>query len=87
MNARQVKIAQDQVRNMTSVPMPLLFVRSDADPIADPQAHAELASRLQAPEKEIILRSGEFHEVINETNRAELHDKIAKWCLRQIEKV
>lgn len=71
----------ERVKRMTAVPMPLLFIRSDADPLVSPAANARLADQLESPDKTVWLREGAKHEVLNEIDRSELHHAIAEWIL------
>ncbi len=78
---REVTAAQERVRALREVTLPLLYIHSDADPIASPEAAAALAAQLTAPDKTVWLRPGELHEVLNETGRAKLHEQIADWVV------
>lgn len=80
---RELGIAQKRVRGYTEVDVPLLYVRSDADPIVLPAANEALSARLQSPDKTVIVRQGEYHEVLNEVNRAELQRTVAAWVLQR----
>ncbi len=75
---RETNEAQLRVRRLTQLPLPCLYVYSDADPIAAPAANRQLAAQLQG-EVDIIERAGELHEVLNELDREELYDRIADW--------
>lgn len=76
---RELAPAQARVRSLDAIPCPLLFVYSDADMVALPSANRALAERLSCPEKTVWFRAGEYHEVLNELDRAELHEQIATW--------
>jgi alpha-beta hydrolase superfamily lysophospholipase len=76
---REVQQAQKRVRACTSIKTPLLYVHSDSDPIASPKANAALAAQLHSPDKTVIVRTGEFHEVLNEVERANLYSAITAW--------
>lgn len=78
---RESRLAQTRVRAIQQLQTPLLYIYSDADPIALPRANAELAAQIQAQDKQIILRAGELHEVLNEVRRADLFELIAQWML------
>lgn len=73
--------AQERVRALKRIDVPLLYARSDSDPIASPLASEELAAQLDSPDKRVIVRKGELHEILNETNRAELMAQIGDWIL------
>ncbi|MEY2934748.1 MAG: hypothetical protein RL033_5497 [Pseudomonadota bacterium] len=59
--------------------LPLLLIVGDADPLADPSAMLELYERAASPDKQLILRRGELHEVLNETDRHTAFELIATW--------
>ena len=80
---REVQIAQRRVKNNRAMPVPLLYIYSDADEIALPYDNKRLAEQLESPDKQVIVRQGEFHEVLNELHRAELHHEIAKWIVER----
>ena len=71
----------ERIKHKKSVPMPLLFIRSDSDPLVSPAANEALASQLQSPDKTVWLREGAKHEVLNELGREELHHDLAKWIV------
>jgi alpha-beta hydrolase superfamily lysophospholipase len=77
---RECGVAQERVRALKALPVPLLFAYSLTDPIASGEAHRALAAQLESPDKTVVERDG-LHEILNETNRAELHDKIRDWIL------
>ncbi len=81
----EVKRAQDRVKSLRSLPCPLYYVYSDKDPITSSAENRRLAEQLESPDKTTNLREGEFHEVLNETNRAELHETIASWVLAHLD--
>ncbi|MFC1609905.1 alpha/beta hydrolase [Myxococcota bacterium] len=75
----EIVAAQGRVRAIRELPIPLLYIYSDADPIGKSSANEALADQLAATDKTVWQREGELHEVLNETDRAELHDKIGTW--------
>lgn len=76
---KAVQTSQARVRALRNFELPLLYVYSDADPIASPATNAAFAKALGCPDKTIIERAGELHEVLNETNRAELIEAVGDW--------
>lgn len=70
---------QEEIRALRSLSYPLLYIYSNEDKLASPQANQTLAEQLASPDKTIWLRSGERHEVLNELARAPLHQDIAAW--------
>jgi alpha-beta hydrolase superfamily lysophospholipase len=59
--------------------LPLLVVCGELDPLVDPAGAVELHALAASRTKQLTLRRGEFHEVLNETRRVELYDQIAVW--------
>jgi alpha-beta hydrolase superfamily lysophospholipase len=62
--------------------LPFLLVVGDADVIADVGAMSELFERVTSADKQLVVRRGERHEVLNETQRHATFELIASW-LRQ----
>jgi acylglycerol lipase len=75
----EVTAAQARVRATTSVPMPLLYVVSDADTVVSPVAGLALGEQLQSPDKTLWKRPGEYHEVLNELDRDRLIADVRQW--------
>jgi alpha-beta hydrolase superfamily lysophospholipase len=78
---REVTAAQTRVRAMTTCRVPLLYVYSDQDGLSLPAASQALSEQLVAADKTVLVRPGELHEVLNETNRSELFGQLADWIL------
>ncbi|MBC7792247.1 MAG: lysophospholipase [Clostridia bacterium] len=80
---REATRAQYRVMHLRNLESPLFYVHSDSDPIASPSANAELAAKLKSPDKTILVRRGELHEVLNETDRKGLFQQIGSWILKR----
>lgn len=78
---RQSTHAQKRVRALQSVDVPLFYIHSDSDPLASPKANAALAAQIACADKTVLLRPGELHEVLNETDRRSLFERIGAWIL------
>jgi len=65
------------------VVLPLLLVLSDADPIAEPSASRVFHERVASLDKQLVVRRGELHEVLNEVERQSLFALIADWLARR----
>ena len=78
---REAVSAQERVLQKHAFSMPVFFAYSDADPITCGKTNADYAEKIQAPKTEVVLRAGEFHEIMNETNRQELHAMMSKWIM------
>lgn len=59
--------------------LPLLVVCGELDPLVVPAGAVELYELAASGSKELRIRTGEFHEVLNELGRRELYDQIAVW--------
>lgn len=81
---RASREAQARVRALRRLDVPVLYAHSDADPIASPQANAALAQAIDSPDKTIMVRTGEFHELLHETNRSELMARVGDWILARL---
>jgi alpha-beta hydrolase superfamily lysophospholipase len=66
------------------VTLPLLIAQAELDPIVDPAIVAEFHARAGSADKRLIVRQGEFHEVLNETARLELFAILSDWVGRVI---
>jgi acylglycerol lipase len=64
------------------VTLPLLIVQGADDPLVDPAIVAEFHERAGAADKRLVLRPGELHEVLNETERRRTFDTIGEWIER-----
>jgi len=74
--------AQARVKKLvetTEIPLPVLFLYGDADPVASPVVNESVANKLKCEDKTVLLRKGEKHELLNEINREELYGVIANW--------
>jgi alpha-beta hydrolase superfamily lysophospholipase len=70
------RAALEQAAELT---LPLLVVVAEADPIVEPRAVKALYERAAARDKQLWVRPGELHEVLNEVGRRELFERIADW--------
>lgn len=78
---KELAAAQERAMGFRRVEVPLLYIYSDADPIASPAANRTLSDQLHSQDKSVVLREGEYHEVLNERDREVLHRQIAEWIL------
>jgi len=63
--------------------LPLLLILGDADPIAEPRASHAFHDRVASTDKQLVVRPGELHEVLNEVDRQSLFALIADWLDRR----
>lgn len=83
--AVQAMVAQARVkREVKDLPLPVLFVYSDEDKIADSSVNKQLAEQIVQEDKTVVLRKGEYHEVLNEVGRKELYGTLQKWVLERV---
>lgn len=80
---REATHAQQRVMKLTQLDVPLFYIHSDSDPIASVSANAELSKRIVSPDKTVLVRPGELHEVLNETDRKNLFQTIGAWILER----
>ena len=73
--------AQERVKSIRVLPCPFLYIYSNADPIAAPAASQDFVDQVQCEDLKELIRDGEYHEVLNETNRETLFDTIAEWIV------
>jgi alpha-beta hydrolase superfamily lysophospholipase len=74
--------AREALAEAHRLELPLLCVQGELDPIVDPALVAEFYARAGSADKQLIVRPGELHEVLNETGRGELFKIIATWLKR-----
>jgi alpha-beta hydrolase superfamily lysophospholipase len=74
--------AREALAEAPRLTLPLLVVLGERDPIVDPACAAELVARAGTSDKQLVVRPGELHEVLNETRRVELFAQIASWIER-----
>ena len=76
------RAALDQAAKLT---LPLLVLVGEADPIVEPGAAKALYERAAARDKQLWVRPGELHEVLNELGRRELFERIADWLGQRLQ--
>lgn len=76
---------QDAVLNTWNPPsagkLPLLLCFGGADPVADPTVNRDFFAKLESTDKTVNERKDKFHEILNETDRAELFEEIKNWIV------
>jgi alpha-beta hydrolase superfamily lysophospholipase len=79
--------AQARVRErLKEVPVPLYFVYAGSDTVANAAVNKEFADRiLPHPDKTVVEKPDALHEVLQETDRAELFEAMGKWILERRE--
>jgi alpha-beta hydrolase superfamily lysophospholipase len=78
---RETGVAIERVCRNKAIATPLFYAYSNTDPVANPAANKQLSTALASPDKTVVLREGELHEILNETDRASLHKQIGDWIL------
>ncbi len=74
-----VEQAQARVKAYRSIDLPLLYLFSDCDPIASPHDNRTLSDQLTSPDKTVVVRRGERHEILNEINKEQTYESITQW--------
>ena len=74
--------AREALADAPRLALPLLVVIGELDPIVDRASVSELVARASSSDKQLIVRPGELHEVLNETRRSELFEQIGTWIER-----
>jgi alpha-beta hydrolase superfamily lysophospholipase len=64
------------------VTLPLLAVVGELDPLVEPRGLLQFYERVASPDKQLVTRRGELHEVLNETDRRSLFELIQTWLER-----
>lgn len=72
MIARRDRIAE-------SLRIPALILQAGEDKIVSRQDTVKFFERLASPDKEMVVYSGWYHEILNETGREEVFAKILTW--------
>jgi len=80
----ELEIAQERARNMSVLQVPLFYIYSDADEVVDWRASERLSAQLDAPEKRVILRKDDYHEVLNEVGRQDLYETVGAWVKERL---
>lgn len=79
--------AQDRVKTMAAngepFPLPLLYMYSANDKVANPKVVSRVGQQLQTKDKTVISRDEE-HEILNETQRQETYDIMSAWILNHL---
>lgn len=74
----EMTAAQARVAGMSASPVPMAFFLAESDPITDAAASRALALRLGAEVREY---PGRLHELVNETDQAEIIAALGDWLL------
>lgn len=65
--------------DIDKVKLPTLILQGELDPIVDGAAVARLSERISSPDREFVLVPGACHEPLNELDRAQTYERIARW--------
>jgi alpha-beta hydrolase superfamily lysophospholipase len=74
--------ARAALAEAASVTLPLLIVQAEQDRLVNVARVAEFHARARAADKQLIVREGEYHEVLNEVARLELYGLVGDWIER-----
>lgn len=78
---RESSAAQERVRGLTQISVPLLYLYSITDPVASGTANRDLSEQLMCPDKTVDEKTGMFHELFNEIGRDKVHAQVRDWLL------
>lgn len=77
--------AMERARSEASrITLPLLLLAGEHDSIADRVATALVATLASSTDKEMLVRDGALHEVLNELDRVELYGRIHAWISARV---
>jgi alpha-beta hydrolase superfamily lysophospholipase len=81
-----IRAAREVRSEARAIRIPLLALHGRDDQIADPSGTQELISRVGSPDKQVVLLSGDLHEVLNEPleRRARTRALITDWIGRHL---
>lgn len=84
--AYQSLLAQERVlaNDHCQLPMPVLFAYAGKDQIANPQINETFGQAIQSPDLTIVPRPHDHHEILNETNRTEVYERMSQWILNHV---
>lgn len=77
--------AQKRVKeDLKECVIPLLFLYAEDDKVACPSTNQRFANEISQPDKTVVERKGEYHEILNETKRTETYALIKEWVLQRV---
>jgi alpha-beta hydrolase superfamily lysophospholipase len=72
-------VTADTLARAPEVKLPLLLLQGDQDGAVDPAATREFFEKAGSPDKTFKLYPGLYHEIMNETERAQVMEDIVAW--------
>jgi alpha-beta hydrolase superfamily lysophospholipase len=76
--------AMDFVRaNIGKIQVPVLFLQGGDDKVVDADGVKAAFENITAPDKELMLYDGLYHELLRETRREEIMDRIYDWAVKK----
>ena len=78
--------AQARVRETVplSLSMPILYMMADEDSVSSPEAMKTVGNNIEQKDKTVVVRKGEYHEILNEVNRQDAYSLIAEWMCNRL---
>jgi lysophospholipase len=70
---------QQSMASLNAVQLPVLVVGADSDPIVQPEGVRRMYEGLASTDKELVVCSNAFHEVLNEIGRERTYRTIGAW--------
>jgi acylglycerol lipase len=77
-------LAQERAIRIKNLEVPILVYYSETDPIASGARSKAFAETLVSPDKTVRPRAGALHEILNETDRQEVHAELRDWILSHL---
>jgi alpha-beta hydrolase superfamily lysophospholipase len=77
-----LKAGQSALEEAHRVTVPVLTLQGELDSMIDCDAVAQLHAGMLAVDKQLVVRRGEYHEVLNELDREALFTLLANWLER-----
>ncbi|MDE3095390.1 MAG: lysophospholipase [Chloroflexota bacterium] len=77
--AAMIRAARRIGAGMEDVTLPLLIMHGTADALTEPAGSRELYARARSADRTLKLYEGLYHEILNEPERAQVIDDIARW--------
>jgi alpha-beta hydrolase superfamily lysophospholipase len=83
--AKESMKSQAHARKLTALPniSSLLFIYAGDDKIASTKENSKLANQLDCSDKTVIEKVGQYHEILNESERQETYLTIKDWILER----
>lgn len=81
------RAGEECLRRAGELTLPLLIIHGSADAIVDPEGSRQVMEKASAPDKQLFIFPGLYHETMNEAlpEREKVLDTMRSWIIRQVE--